>query len=97
MAQTAFSIQNVSASGSIVESFPSGPSPIFVPQLSVNFQIFDRGPNHVAGLILTTDSWVTSQIVPAQFQGFGEAGGTGIEFWNATFTLSSEGGVTLSS
>jgi hypothetical protein len=50
------------------------------------FQIFNRGPNHVAGLILTTDSWVTSQIVPATFQGFGD-GGAGFEFWSAIFTF----------
>jgi hypothetical protein len=89
MAQTAFSITNVSFSGSIVEGFlPDSPTPVFFPQLSVNFQIFNSGPNHVAGLIVTTDSWVTSQIVPAAFQGFG----AGFEFWRAIFPSSAGGG-----
>jgi len=85
MAQTAFSITNVTFSGRIVEGFrPGSPVPVFFPQLTVNFQIFNNGPNHVAGLILTTDSWATSQVVPASFQGFG----SGFEFWGATFPSS---------
>lgn len=85
MAQTAFSISNVTFSGSIVEGFlPGSPAPVFFPQLTVNFQIFNSGPNHVAGLILTTDSWATSQVVPAAFQGFG----AGFEFWGAAFPSS---------
>jgi len=88
MAQTAFSITNVTFSGSVVESFePGSPAPVFLPRLSVNFQIFNSGPNHVAGLIVTTDSWVTSQVAPASFQGFG----AGFEFWSATFPSSTSG------
>jgi FAD binding domain len=47
----------------------------------------EAGPNHVAGLIVTTDSWVNSQVVTARFQGFGD----GFEFWNATFPSSPSG------
>jgi hypothetical protein len=85
MAQTAFSIRNVTFSGSMVEGFqPGSPVPVFFPQLSVQFRIFNRGPNHVAGLIVTTDSWASSQIVPAKFQGFGDD----FENWSATFPSS---------
>ena len=86
MAQTAFSITNVTFHGSIAEGFV-GPVPTFFPQLSVQFQIFNIGPNHVAGIIVTTNSWVTSQIVPAAFQEFGE----GFELWHVSFP-SSPGG-----
>jgi len=88
MAQTAFNIANVTFTGSLVEGFePGSPTPVFFPQLSVDFQIFNSGPNHVAGLIVTTDSWVNSQVVTARFQGFGD----GFEFWNATFPSSPSG------
>jgi hypothetical protein len=90
MAQTAFSIANVTFTGGIVEGFlPGSPVPVFFPQLTVNFQVFDRGPNHVAGLIATTDSWKTSQIVTAAFQGFG----AGFEFWRAIYPASAGGPV----
>jgi len=81
MTQTAFYITNVTCSGSNAEGFTSGGAPVFFAQLSVQFQIFNSGPNHVAGLVLTTDSWVTSQVVPAAFEGFGD----NFEFWGATF------------
>jgi hypothetical protein len=86
MAQTAFSIENVTFSGSVQETFVGeGGVPEFFSQLSVEFVILGRGPNHVAGLILTTDSWVTSQLVAATFQSFGTISGNGIEFWGAAF------------
>jgi len=84
MAQTAFRIANVTFSGSRAEEFTSGGVPFFVGQLSVNFQIFNIGPNHVAGLIVTTDSWANSQVIPAGFKGFG----AGFENWGAIFTSS---------
>jgi hypothetical protein len=68
--QTAFFIDNVS---------PVIASPFGVFSLTVNFQIHNNGPGHVAGLIITTDDWKTSQVVPAVFQGFGQ----GFEFWQA--------------
>jgi|SRR6476646_1623916 len=67
--QTAFSITDVTFSAN-----PVAPGLI---DLSVNFQIFNNGPSHVAGLIVTTDFWRTSQVAPAAFQGFG----AGFEFW----------------
>jgi hypothetical protein len=81
MAQTAFSISNVTSSVSAKEYFPSGPSPAFFQQLSVDFQIRNSGPNHVAGLVVTTNNWVSSQVVAAQFNSFGDD----FEFWSATF------------
>jgi hypothetical protein len=74
--QTAFSIANV--------TFSADPEAPGVVVLSVNFQIFNNGPSHVAGLIVTTDFWVTSQVAPAAFQGFGG----GFEFWRADFSTS---------
>ncbi len=81
MTQTAFSIANVTFSGSL-GGFAGNE-----PHLSVDFQIFNRGPFHVAGLIVTTDFWVTSQVAPATFQSFGAISGLpfGFEFWRATF------------
>jgi hypothetical protein len=73
--QTAFSITNVTFSAD-----PVAPGLI---SLSVNFQIFNNGPSHVAGLVVTTDFWRTSQIAPAAFQGFG----AGFEFWRADFQV----------
>src|SRR5262245_61847717 len=52
-----------------------------VSSLRVDFQVFNNGPSHVAGLIVTTDFWKTSHVVTAAFQGFG----AGFEFWRATF------------
>ena len=71
--QTAFFIANVTFSAVPVE--PG------VVALTVNFQIFNNGPSHVAGLVVTTDFWGTSHVVPATFQGFG----AGFEFWRAEF------------
>src|SRR5271166_489070 len=81
--QTAFSIKNV--------SFSADPVAPGVVELGVNFQIFDNGPSHVAGLVVTTDFWITSQIAPAVFQGFGE----GFEFWRADFPVSAGPSVTF--
>jgi hypothetical protein len=92
MAQTAFSIVNVTFVGSVQETFVGeGGVPEFFPQLSVEFVIDGRGPNHVAGLILTTDSWVTSQVVPAAFQSFGNIPGVSnqVENWEVTLQLGS--------
>jgi hypothetical protein len=72
--QTAFSIRNV--------TFSADPVAPNVVVLSVNFQIFNNGPSHVAGLVVTTDFWITSHIAPAAFQGFG----SGFEFWKVDFS-----------
>jgi hypothetical protein len=69
--QTAFSITNV--------SFSADPVAPNIVDLVVEFQIFNNGPSHVAGLVVTTDFWITSQIAPAAFQRFG----AGFEFWRA--------------
>jgi hypothetical protein len=72
--QTAFSISNV--------SFSANPVAPGVVALRVDFQVFNNGPSHVAGLVVTTDFWKTSQVVTAAFQGFG----AGFEFWRANFS-----------
>ena len=71
--QTAFSITNV--------RFSTDPVAPNVVDLVVDFQIFNNGPSHVAGLVVTTDFWITSHIAPAAFQGFGAA----FERWRAVF------------
>ena len=71
--QTAFSITDV--------SFNADPVAPNVVVLEVDFRIHNSGPSHVAGLMVTTDFWVTSQVAGARFQGFG----AGFEFWKATF------------
>jgi hypothetical protein len=71
--QTAFSITNV--------TFSADPVASNVVDLLVNFQIFNNGPSHVAGLVVTTDFWATSHVAPAAFQSFG----AGFEFWRAVF------------
>ncbi len=76
--QTAFSIDNVSSSA----TFDQGEGGEF-SSLSVTFDIFDRGPNHIAGLFVTTDSWKTWQIVHAQFITFIDGG----ENWSASFSV----------
>jgi hypothetical protein len=81
--QTAFSITAV--------TFSADPVAPGVVALSVNFQIFNNGPSHVAGLIVTTDFWITSHIAPAVFQGFG----AGFEFWRADFSVPSGPPVTF--
>jgi hypothetical protein len=72
--QTAFSITAV--------TFSADPVAPGVVELTVNFQIFNSGPSDVAGLIVTTDFWITSHTAPAAFQGFG----AGFEFWRAGFS-----------
>jgi hypothetical protein len=49
--------------------------------LVVDFEIFNNGPSHVAGLVVTTDFWITSHVAPAAFQGFG----AGSESWRVVF------------
>jgi len=71
--QTAFSITNV--------SFSADPVAPNVVDLVVDFQIHNNGPSHVAGLIVTTDFWITSHIAPAAFQSFG----TGFKIWRSVF------------
>jgi hypothetical protein len=73
--QTAFFIDNV--------SFTADPVAPGVVVLSVDFQIHNNGPSHVAGLVVTIDFWVTSHIAPATFTGFGQ----GFEFWHASFQV----------
>jgi hypothetical protein len=74
--QTAFSITNVSFSAGAV--FPGTIS------LTVDFEIHNNGPSHVAGLIVTTDFWKTSHVAPAVFQSFV----ANFERWKATFQVS---------
>ena len=81
--QTAFSISDV--------SFFADPVAPGVVALTVNFRIFSNGPSHVAGLVVTTDFWVTSHIAPAAFQGFGP----GFEFWRADFQVNQNSPVTF--
>jgi len=71
--QTAYSINNV--------SFAADPVAPGTVVLTVNFEIYNNGPSHVAGLVVTTNYWVTSTIAPATFQGFG----AGFEHWKAEF------------
>jgi hypothetical protein len=48
-------------------------------ELTVNFRVFRRGPAHVAGLIYTSDFWITPREAIAKFQTFsGE-----FEVWQA--------------
>jgi hypothetical protein len=42
----------------------------FSSELTVNFKVFRRGPAHVAGLIFTTDFWITPREALARFQNF---------------------------
>jgi len=81
--QTAFSISNVTFSASfnpLPSSEGGGTS------LTVHFQIFNRGPNHISGLYVTTDSWATWQIVPARFVDFTDGG----ENWVANFGVTTQ-------
>ena len=78
--QTAFSIDNVSASATF------NPLPVSEgggSALSVSFDIFSNGPNHVAALYVTADSWATWQIVHASFVQFIDGG----ENWTASFSV----------
>jgi len=81
--QTAFSITDV--------NFSADPVAPGIVVLSVNFRIFNNGPSHVAGLVVTTDFWITSHIAPAAFQGFGP----GFEFWRADFQVAASSPVTF--
>ena len=81
--QTAFSIRNVNF-------FTNHPAPGVVT-LEVNFQVFNNGQSHVAGLAVTTDFWITSAVVPAKFQSFG----VGFENWKAVYQLSGVSSVTF--
>jgi len=81
--QTAFSITNVTFSAD-----PVAPGQV---NLTVKFQIHNNGPSHVAGLVVTTDFWITSHIASAVFQGFG----AGFEFWQASFSVSASTPVTF--
>jgi hypothetical protein len=65
--QTAFSIADVTFSGTFN---PLPPGVGGGSSLAVNFQIFNQGPNHIAGLIVTTNSWATWQMLPASFVRF---------------------------
>ena len=78
--QTAFSIENVSSSASF------NPLPVSEgggSSLSVSFDIFNSGPNHIAGLFVTSGSWASWQIVHAQFVQFIDGG----ENWSAGFSV----------
>jgi len=52
-----------------------------VVSLSVRFRVFNNGPSHVAGIIVTNDFWVTTHEQIARFEGFGP----GFENWTAVF------------
>ena len=78
--QTAFSITDVTSSPTFN---PLPPTMGGGSSLTVNFQILNQGPNHIAGLIVTTNSWATWQMVPASFVRFiGTA-----ESWTAHFEV----------
>jgi hypothetical protein len=81
--QTAFSITDV--------SFSADPVAPGVVALTVNFQVNNNGPSHVAGLMVTTDFWITSHVAAASFQGFG----AGFEFWRADFSVNANPPVTF--
>ena len=82
--QTAFSINNVSSGVGFSTPGPAGEGA--ETTLNVSFDIFNQGPNHIAGLYVTTDSWFTWQIVHAQFVQFIANG----ESWSASFTPGGE-------
>lgn len=52
-------------------------------QLTVNFRVFGRGPTHVAGIMYTTDFWVTPVDTLARFQTFDGD----FEVWQAQVTV----------
>ncbi len=87
--QTAFSIQNVTSSSFFNPGGDVGGAggQTAGTTLSVSFDIFNQGPNHIAGILVTTDSWFTWQIVHAQFVQFIAGDG---ESWSAGFGV--EGG-----
>jgi len=81
--QTAFSITNVTFSAGFN---PVPPTEGGGSSLSVNFQILNRGPNHIAGLFVTTNSWATWQVIPAGFVSFSSEG----ENWTANFGVQTQ-------
>ncbi len=81
--QTAFSISNVRFSASFN---PLPPAEGGGSSLSVNFQVFNSGPNHIAGLYVTTNGWAAWQIVPARFVSFSDGG----ENWVANFGVNTQ-------
>jgi hypothetical protein len=81
--QTAFSITNV--------SFSANPVAPGVVALTVDFRVSNNGPSHVAGLVVTTDFWITSHVAPGAFKGFG----AGFESWRANFSVSANSPVTF--
>jgi hypothetical protein len=52
--------------------------------LTVNFQVYRKGPAHMAGIIFTTDGWATASTAMAQFQSFGPGD---VENWKASVTV----------
>jgi hypothetical protein len=72
--QTAFNITDV--------TFSTVPLDGGLVSLAVSFRIYNHGPAHVAGLVVTTDLWVTSQTVKAVFRDVG----AGYELWEASFS-----------
>ena len=76
--QTAFSIDNVLSSATFDQGEGGESS-----SLSVTFDIFNRGPNHIAGIYVTANNWSTWQIVHAQFVTFIDGG----ENWSASFSV----------
>jgi hypothetical protein len=72
--QTAFNITDVTFSAASV-----APG---VVSLAVSFRIYNHGPSHVAGLVVSTDAWVTSHVAKATFKG----AGAGFESWQASFS-----------
>jgi hypothetical protein len=75
--QTAFFIQDVTFG-------ISTPVSNFV-NLTVDFQIHNSGPAHVAGLVWTIDGWKTSHVEDAVFEALGQ----GFEFWRAVVGFTS--------
>jgi hypothetical protein len=71
--QTAFSITGVSFNAEVIEDEGT--------RLNVDFEVHDTGPSHVAGLVVTTDFWTTSQVVMAAYQRTTD----GFEVWHADF------------
>ncbi len=88
--QTAFGIDSISFSTDVQGEGGAGiPLPTQVV-LTVAFRVFNIGPSHVAGIVVTTDFWVTTHVVPAVFQGFG----AGFESWQAVFSVDDAGPVS---
>ncbi len=81
--QTASFIVGVSASATF------SPLPVSAgggSSLSVTFYIFQNGPNHIAGIYVTTDNWYTWQVVHAKFVEFIDFG----EQWSASFSVDTQ-------